>query len=242
MNIVIPMAGLASRFMVGQRHVVKPMIEIGGIPMIELVLETLNLPGKYIFVLRDDVIFDELEYLLRKKVSDCKIIKIAKLSRGPADTVLAASNEINNNDPLIIANSDQIMNWDSKKFLLYLDNNALDGVVVTFISSESHNSYAKLNKDGFVTCIKEKEVVSNHALNGIHFWRYGKYFVESAKAMIDSHITTNGEFYVGPTYNYLINKGLSIGIYPLLESEHFPVGTPIDLKKYEENFAKIQAK
>lgn len=240
LNIVIPMAGLSSRFNEQSKSIVKSMIKINGKPIIDLVLDTLNLPGEYIFILRRDTLFDDLEELLINKIKGCRIIKIEKLSQGPADSVLAASEFINNEHPLIIANSDQIMSWNAAEFLQFVQINInLDGVVVTYNSFESHNSYAKLDDSGLVTHIKEKERISTNALNGIHYWRQGKLFVQSAKQMINLNERVNGEFYVAPTYNYLIRDGFSIGAYKLNDSQHFPVGTPYDLDKYRKIYDQI---
>ena len=46
--------------------------------------------------------------------------------------------------------------------------------------------------------VREKEVISNVSLNGIHYWKKGSYFVESAERMIEMEDRApNGEFLLG---------------------------------------------
>ena len=107
--------------------------------------------------------------------------------------------------------------------------------MVTYHSDTKKNSYASVDQEGYVTAVKEKEVISNISLNGIHYWKKGKYFIESAVEMINSQDrANNGEFYIGPTYNYMIKKGLKVGIHHIPNQQHHPIGVPEDLKKYIE--------
>jgi hypothetical protein len=123
------------------------------------------------------------------------------------------------------------MEWNSNSFLLNVRQ--FDGAVVTYHSDTDKNSYARVNKKGYVTEIREKEVISNISLNGIHYWKKGSHFVSSAEAMIASNDRApNGEFYVGPTYNYMLQIGQTVGIYHIPNQQHHPVGVPIDLENY----------
>jgi hypothetical protein len=133
---------------------------------------------------------------------------------------------------LIIPNCDQIIkDWDQELFLSFARK--FDGVLGCFISSSPKNSYVKLDDGSFVTEVKEKEVISNIATNGLHYWKKARYFFESYEEMVSNNDRTNGEFYVAPTYNYLIEKKYKIGVY--LFNQHFPLGTPEDLKKFLED-------
>ena len=108
-----------------------------------------------------------------------------------------------------------------------------DGAVVTYHSDTEKNSFARLDKKGFVTEIREKEVISNVSLNGIHYWGKAFRFFVSAKEMIAKNDRAeNGEFYIGPTYNYMIKNNYRVGIYHIPNEQHHPVGVPADLEKY----------
>jgi dTDP-glucose pyrophosphorylase len=231
MNILLPIAGLGSRF--PNSKIPKPLIEVHGKPMISAAVESIGLDGNYIFIIREE---HDQKYNLEKKLKDlidCTVIKVDYLTKGPACTALLAEEFINNNEPLIIANCDQIMHWDKKTFNTFCKYYPHDGFVVTYFADTPMNSYVKINSNGFATLMKEKEVISNISTNGIHFWKKGSFFTESANSMIFANDTApNGEFYIAPTYNYMIEMGLKVGIYHIPNEQHWAVGTENDLAMY----------
>jgi NDP-sugar pyrophosphorylase family protein len=236
MNIVIPMAGRGERFKKDGYTKPKPLIEFNGKTMIEYAIESLNIPGDFIFVVykySDENLNIQLDKILRR-YSD-KIIVIDYITEGPAASAILAKEYINNDDGLIITNCDQIMEWDTYHFCNFLNSSELDGLVVTYESNTEKNSYIKLNQHGFGEKLAEKEVISNYSLNGIHYWRKGKYFVDSVEEMIRKDIRCNGEFYISLTYNEMINNGLNVGIYNIDNEKHHAVGTPEDLETYIRN-------
>ena len=231
MNILIPMAGLGSRF--PNSKLPKPLIDVNGQPMICAAVESMGLKGNYVFIIREE--HDKL-YELEKRLKDlisCTVIKVDYLTKGPACTAMLAEDIIDNEMPLVIANCDQIMHWDKETFNLFCNFYPHDGFVVTYFSDTPMNSYAKIDSTGFVTMMKEKEVISNISTNGIHFWKKGQYFTQSVKEMIEKNDTApNGEFYIAPSYNYMIQKGLKVGVYHIPNEQHWAIGTEEDLVKY----------
>jgi NDP-sugar pyrophosphorylase family protein len=239
MNIVIPMAGRGERFRIEGYKNPKPLIEFNNKTMIELALESLNLKGDYIFIVynySDDNLNQKLKSIL-ENYSD-KIISIDYITDGPASSALLAEKYINNDQPLLITNCDQIMNWNSVNFQNFIETTELDGVVVTYNSETLKNSYVKLNDKGLAIKFAEKEVISKYSLNGIHYWRKGRHFIESAKSMIEKNIRCNGEFYLSLTYNQMIDVGLNVGIFHIDNDNHYAVGTPNDLEYFILNFKK----
>lgn len=225
------MAGLGSRF--PNSKVPKPLIDINGKPMICAAVESMGISGNYIFVIREE---HDKQYNLEnelKKLIDCTVLKVNYLTEGPACTALIAKNLINTEEPLIIANCDQIMHWDKDGFNSFCNNYPHDGFVVTYYSRTEKNSYARMNAHGLVSEIKEKQVISNVSTNGIHFWKSGRLFVQSVNDMIEANDRApNGEFYIAPSYNYMINKGMKVGIFHIPNEQHWAVGTEEDLEQY----------
>ena len=66
----------------------------------------------------------------------------------------------------------------------------------------------------------------------MHFWKHGKDFVSSSEQMISLNDKYSNEFYVAPSYNYLIKEGKKI--LPFYYNLHFPIGIPEDLMFFEE--------
>lgn len=234
MNILIPIAGLGSRF--PNHSNPKPLINVFGKPMIQAAIDSMAIKGNLIFIVRSQHI-DQYEIDKRlKEIYNCNIVSVDYLTEGPACTALLAEHLIDNEEPLVIANCDQIMHWDSETFKSYCENYPHDGFIVTYFANTNKNSYAKLDKNGFVTNIKEKEIISNVSLNGIHFWKHGSDFVSSAKEMISmDDRAPNNEFYIGPSFNYMISKNLKVGIFHIPNEQHWAVGTEEDLDIYMRN-------
>jgi len=234
MNIIIPMAGAGSRFAREGYTLPKPLIPVEGKPMIVRAVESLNIDAKYYFVARDDGYLKELFRAVGSVCFEPGFIAIPEVTAGAAVTALLFKDHVNTQEELIIANCDQVMDWDSTAVLSALRQ--YDGGVVTIRSQDPKHSYVKLNQDGTASEFVEKVVVSDHALTGIHYWRHGSDFVASATQMIEDNATSaNGEFYVAPTYNYMIKNNKRIGVHEIKENEIHFVGTPADLEQYLES-------
>lgn len=234
MNILIPMAGLGSRFPSHTYPMPKPLIEVNGEPMISKAIKSLNLDGNYFFVIAKNQFTSLVEETITAIKPSSKFIEIDYITEGPANSALLFRDQINTGEELVIANCDQIMEWNSENFLHNV--RLYDGAVVTYHTDTDKNSYARLDKNGLVVEIREKEVISNVSLNGIHYWKKGSHFVNSADKMMElQDRAPNGEFYIGPTYNHMIRQGLKVGIYHIPNEQHHPVGIPDDLKKYLEH-------
>ncbi|MFZ9296665.1 MAG: sugar phosphate nucleotidyltransferase [Bacteroidia bacterium] len=154
------------------------------------------------------------------------------LTEGPSSSVLLAKKYINNDTPLIVTNCDQIMEWDSSHFVNFINSTDKDGIVVTYNVLTEKNSYVKLDENGNAILFAEKKIISDYSLNGIHFWKKGSDFIDSAESMINKNIRVNNEFYIAPSYNEMVLKNKKIGIYHIDKNSHWSVGTPDDLDKY----------
>lgn len=237
LNIVIPMAGEGARFKERGYTFPKPLIEINSKPMIQIVIEnvTPKVEHRFTFICRKEH-YDKysLQDLLNLIASKCNIVTIDHLTEGAACTVLLASEYFNNEDELIVANSDQYIEADINDFIIDSHKRNLDGNIMTFQASHPKWSYAKLDEDGLVMEVAEKRPISNHATVGIYYYRQGKMFFDAAATMIEKNIRVNNEFYVCPVYNEMILSGLRIGIYEIDSSKMYGMGTPEDLEKFEK--------
>ncbi|MCV3383727.1 glycosyltransferase family 2 protein [Campylobacter sp. IFREMER_LSEM_CL292] len=238
MNVVIPMAGLGSRFTKAGFSKPKPFIDVLGKPMIVRVLENLSIPNaNYILIARKEHLESEqvlVEYI--RSNFNAYFIGIDKLTEGTACTILYAKNKIDSDVPLLIANSDQIVDVDINDYIQDCMKRELDGSILTFIDNEKNPkwSFVKLDSHDIVEYVKEKEAISDIATVGIYYFSKGSMFVDSAINMIIENDRINGEFYTCPTYNYAIKNNARIGIYNIDYKQMHGIGTPEDLKKYIE--------
>ena len=231
MNVLIPMAGAGKRFFDAGYVFPKPLIEVDNKPMIQWVIESLNLNANYIFIIQKE--HQEkfnIKSVLKILQPNCKIIELDHLTEGAACTTLLAKEFINNSDPLIIANSDQYIHWNSSKALYDFNSKNLDGAILTFEAIHPKWSYAKCNDEGFVTEVAEKKVISKNATVGVYYWKHGSDYVKSAEEMIKKDIRVNNEFYVCPVYNEFISKNKKVKIHNV--DKMFGLGTPEDLNNF----------
>ncbi len=235
-NIVIPMAGQGSRFAKAGYEKPKPFIDVDGKPMIVRVLENLAYPdARYILIARKEHMEKEAELVKQiEEEFNAIFIPIDKLTEGTACTVLYARKYINNDEPLLIANSDQIVDMNIADFIDDCKNRNLDGSILTFIDEHRDPkwSFAKLDKNNLVTEVKEKVVISEFATVGIYLYAKGKDFVNASVDMIIENDRVNNEFYTCPTYNYAIKDGSKIGIYNIEFEQMHGIGTPEDLNSF----------
>lgn len=235
-NIVIPMAGAGSRFVKAGYSKPKPFIDVSGKPMIVRVLENLSFKdANYILIARKEHM-ETGKFVVQKIKNDFNVIfiPIDKLTEGMVCTVLFARKYINNDSPLLLANSDQIVDIHIADFISDCFDRGLDGSIMTFIDpyKDSKWSFAKTSKEGLVTEVREKVAISEYATVGIYLYSKGKHFVDASIDMMIGNDRVNNEFYTCPTYNYAIREGKKIGIYNILFEQMHGIGTPEDLSKY----------
>ena len=234
-NILIPMAGLGSRFKKTHGACPKPLIEVDGLTLIEHSIKSFDVDGRFIFVTRrfdDPADNKRLTQLLMSLRPDSIEICLDTITAGASQTCLAAREYINSEQPLVIYNCDQIIRWKPQDFLDYVDRYQCDGAVVLYNSNDPKNSFAMIN-DGTITKLVEKQAVSNHALIGFHYWKQGSDFVRSADALIETfRVSGQPECYVSETYNFLIDQGACIKPYHVTDNMYIPLGTPEDVNRY----------
>lgn len=233
MNIVIPIAGKAQRFIDEGFQLPKPLIMVKDRHMIDWAMDSIHHScGRLIFIVRRDHInAHSIDKILKNTYgSDTEIVVVDKVTRGSVSTCLLAKDLINNADPLLIYTPDVYFEpqFDPSKIV-----NSFDGFILTFKANSPAHSYAALDGQGNVIRTAEKEVISHHAAVGVYYFKRGSAFVSCAESMIHNEQTTNGEFYICPLYNTLIQDGALVGVQEV-EKMHV-LGTPKDLDFFTDN-------
>jgi NDP-sugar pyrophosphorylase family protein len=230
MKILIPMAGAGSRFASEGYTFPKPLIDVNGRPMIQIVVENLDFDCEYIFLIRKehvDKYAGMIDTLERITNGNFNYVIVDGLTEGAACTALLAEEYINNDDDLLIANSDQFIEYSAHNFNMLRSQSTCDGMVYTFNAVHPKWSFVRINSRGFVTEVAEKKPISNIATCGIYWYRKGSDFVKYAKQMIEKDIRVNNEFYIAPVYNEMISDGKTL--IPFYVHKMWGIGTPEDL-------------
>ncbi len=237
LNVLIPMAGAGSRFAEAGFTFPKPLIEVLGMPMIQAVVENLNVKAQFIFIVQEkDYIKYNLAFLLNLIAPECKIVRVEGLTEGAACTTLLAKSFIDSEKSLLLANSDQIIKWDAAGTMYNFETSDIDGGILTFKSIHPKWSYARVDDTGFVEEVAEKKPISDQATVGVYYWRRGSDYVKYAEKMIESNDRVNGEFYVCPVFNYAIADGKKIKTISV--EKMWGIGTPEDLEVYLRDESK----
>ena len=235
MNILIPMAGAGSRFEKAGYTFPKPLIDVRGKPMIQWVVDNLNIEANYIFIVQKNH-FEK--YNLKETINNfCpnnQIVQIEGITEGAACTTLLAKEYINNEEPLIIANSDQFVEWNNEDFIYASTTGDLDGNILTFKSTHPKWSYVKINEIRCVTEVAEKRPISDIATVGIYYWKKGSDYIKYAEQMIHNNIRVNNEFYICPVFNEAIKDGKKIKTFDV--EKMWGLGTPEDLEYFLKNY------
>ena len=230
------MAGEGSRFAKEGYTFPKPLINVRGKAMIQAVVGNLDFDCEYIFLVRKEHVekysglIDTLDKITNGRF---KYVLVDDLTEGAACTALLAEEYIDNDESLLIANSDQIIEYESENFVTLKSLTNVDSIVFAFNAVHPKWSFVKTNSRGFVTEVAEKRPISNIATCGIYWYRRGSDFVKYAKQMIEKDIRVNGEFYIAPVYNELIQDGKTL--IPFYVHRMWGIGTPEDLKYYLDN-------
>ncbi len=230
------MAGLGSRFQKLGFKEPKPLIKVNGVPMVRFVAESMNIDAHFIYIVQKE---HRLDYPLDDILSftpNFSIVDVDGLTEGATCSVLVSKNLINNDNPLIIMNSDNLILFDPVEFMTVVGK--YDGGIICFDAEGDKWSFAKSNEDGIITEVAEKNPISKYATAGLYFWSKGSDFVKYGEQMIQKNIRVNNEFYVCPVYNEAIQDNKKIYNYLIDKNQMWGLGTPEDLELFLKNYKK----
>jgi len=243
LNILIPMSG-PNQFETDEYQYPKPLIEISGRPLIEHVvrcLDSIRRDTRFIFVVnKADCDTYHLDSVLRLIARDKAIcIQIEKHTSGAVSTALMAIEHIDNDEPLMVSNSDHVIEADLDAILDDFEAREIDAGTVCFDSVHPKWSYVRLDGNNKIVETAEKRPLSRHAIAGLYYFRRGADFVRAAMRSIEKDASVNGLFYVAPVFNELIleNKNLEITSVPTSRYHNFY--SPHKIKEYESYLASL---
>jgi NDP-sugar pyrophosphorylase family protein len=234
-NLLVPAAGLGSRFAQAGYAKPKPFIDVRGKPMIQRVLDNVKpADARVTVLLQSEHIRHEPAMVEALRAQGVEIAPVDKLTEGTACTLLLARKRFDDDAPLLIANSDQIVDMDINAFVRDCLDRDLDGSILVFedAARDPKWSFARLGADGLVEEVAEKKAISPYATVGVYLFRRGRDFIAAAIDMIARNERVNNEFYTCPVYNHAIRNGLKIGVYEIPASAMSGIGTPEDLDAY----------
>ena len=226
------MAGKGQRFIESGYTLPKPLLEIGGKPIIQHIINSMRVPNaQFIFIVRKDHCDQfQLNKKLLEMEPNAKIIIINEITQGAICTVLLAKEYFNDSNPVIIKDCDQIPSWMPEHFFEFVTRKKADGAIINIHTDQPHYSFCRVNSDGEIIETAEKSVISTYGSIGIYYFTRGDDLIKYAQRMVDKNIRVNNEFYTCPVYNQFIQDGKKILHYPV--AELFQFNNP---EQFEEN-------
>lgn len=238
MIVVIPAAGLGSRFQAAGYSWPKPLIDVGGKPMIQCVVENLGFTdAEHVFLIqREHLQRYNIDAMLQTISPGCVVVPVDGITEGAACTVLLAREHIDVDDELVIANSDQLVDFQRQNFDTLCRHTSAEAVVFTFKATHPKWSYVRLDDMGVVVEVAEKRPLEGgNATSGVYWWRSAREFVQTADEMIGRDLRVNGEFYVAPSLQLMVDppRGSTRAlVLPFFVDRMHGLGTPEDLEAY----------
>jgi dTDP-glucose pyrophosphorylase len=237
-NLIIPMAGLGSRFSKHGYAIPKPLLPIGKHRMFELVVSNLagvGLERVCIVASRSFNLQESCDLLSSKLGVPVSLVEVDGLTQGPAITAKLGLDELDSDIPVVFANSDQFIDFKVEDWLEDSEFRSLDGSILVMRDSDAKWSYVRLGESEQVLEVKEKEVISNLATCGVYLFKNPGDFYSALERAVTAVETVNGEYYVGPLFNSLVLGGKNIGIFDLgpVSSVMYGLGTPLDYEAFK---------
>lgn len=238
-NVLIPLGGKSPFFDEAEYRFPRPLIEINGISMIELVirnLERIPEPKKFIFVVNaEDCQKFHLDQVLRLLTDGhCEIVRLNGPTRGAACSALMAIEHINTSDSLIISNGDQIIDTELDLIIDQFETAGYDAGVLCFDTVHPRWSFVRLDEKGQIIETAEKRPISRHAIAGFYYFKQGADFVRAAMKMIEKDAEVDGLYYIAPSINELVLENKKLGIHQIDNDSYYTFYSPQKIKEYEK--------
>jgi NDP-sugar pyrophosphorylase family protein len=234
-HIVVPMGGEGRQFAERGYTFPKPLVEVDGQPLIEIVVRSLtpSEPHRFVFICRQEHVAGyALGNVLQLVAPDCRIVTTAKPTAGALCSVMLGLEYLPQDGELVIANADQCVDVPVDRFLAAARSGGWDGYLMTFPNTHPRWSYARTEGDR-VVAVAEKQPISRNATAGLYYFRRGADFIRAAERMLLKNASVSGEFYVAPAYNELVLGQKRVGIFPIEASQMHGLGTPEEVERYQ---------
>jgi len=235
MRIVVPMGGEGRQFAERGYTFPKPLVEIAGQPLCELVVRNLTplQPHQFVFICRAEHVQKyALGDVLRLVAPGCQIVTMSKPTAGALCSVLLGFEHLHHGDELVIANADQWIDVPIDRFIAAARQAGWDGGIMTFPNTHPRWSYARIEGDQVVT-VAEKQPISRNATVGIYYFRRGTEFAQAAERLLLKNASVGGEFYVAPVFNEFILQGKRVGHFPIEAGQMHGLGTPEEVERFQ---------
>jgi len=240
LNVLILMSGSSQPFKDAGFVFPKNLVEVAGKPLVQRVLEQLAClraaDARFLCVIRrDENVKHHTGAVIHLIDPTAVVVELRGNTSGAACSALMAVDHINNENPLVIVNGDQLLEADLVAAVCEFQNRKLDGGIIVFEDLHPRWSFVKCDEYGRVVETAEKRPISRLATAGFYYFLQGRDFVLAATEMIKKDAHVNGLFYVCPAFNELILRQRDIGVHKIPRSAYRSLAAPADIHAFEAN-------
>lgn len=230
--IIFPMMGLSSRFRkagyITQKYML-PLWNRSVFANVVLGFRSCFHSRKFVFIVPDD---QEINSFVQKeinslRISDSAIINLNRPTSGQLETVYLATKNLMNEEPLTIFNIDTIRDSFQPSEL----EQDCEGYIEVFERPGEHWSFILTDENQQVIRVAEKNRISSLCSTGLYHFSSVRVFNKYAELAIQTDLRVNGELYIAPLYQLMIDQGLTIRAVPADPARIFLAGLP---EEYEE--------
>lgn len=238
LNVLLPMAGISPLSEELGYPYPSPLVEIGGVPLIQQVIENLKELSNQLSitaVLRaEDCRRFHLDSTVKLLAGEnSKIIRLQKETAGALCSVLMAIEHVYNDTPLVIANVDQIFDKGVlKKLIEQINSMTVDAACPTFDSVHPRWSYLRVDQGRVVEAV-EKKPISRHAVAGLYYFRSGKEFADAAMRALLNDRNIDGRFFISAALNEYILEEKTVTSIPVASASYHSFFTAQRVLDYE---------
>ncbi|MBI5447660.1 MAG: glycosyltransferase family 2 protein [Gammaproteobacteria bacterium] len=241
LTIAVPMAGSSLFYPEKLHHYPKVFQEILGRPMIQVVIENLmQIPvnKRFLFIINDtDLKKYQLDNILKMLTFDnCDIVVQKSPTKGAVCSLLLAIKFLNHNNPLLIANADQVINHSFEPIINFFSKPNIDGGVICFDSIHPQWSYARVTEDQILIETTEKKPISRDAIAGLYYFKRGTHFIQSAMCVVIKDRSHEGMYYTSSVLNEMILDNKKLKTYRIETSEYHSFYSPEKIQEFEQRF------
>lgn len=230
-RVVLLMAGAGSRFRREGYEQSKPLIPVRGVPMFVHALASLgtaaDVAEPVCVVRRQQVDEEGIDVIVREQVPGARFVVLESMTRGAAESALAASAVIERDDAVVVLDCDLGFRSAAYEQVLRAGHQEVDGAVVTFAATSANYSYARVDADDRILEVAEKRVISDRAIAGAYYFRSAGEFFDSARRETERGVVDGRELYLSNVLIDRLDAGRRLLACACDEYESF--GTPTEL-------------
>lgn len=225
--IIIPMAGLSSRFFKAGYDLPKYQLDLHGETVFSWAVSSFKKyfdTDLFVFIYRD--IFDTKNFIeneiIKLGIKEYKLVCLEQETLGQADTVYQGIEGFSQDEEMFIFNIDsKLLKFQKPEW-----KDDCDAYLEVFSGEGEHWSFIEAGSDGLVKRTTEKERISDLCSNGLYYFKSLYEFRSLVDLALRTKYLVNNELYIAPLYNLLIGRGQQVRYKLVDQNQILFCGTP----------------